>query len=71
MPQKDFVVVIKVLGRVMHKIIVRAVREDVAERIALFVAKDLNELTKEELDHIEYEVSFFDDLDLNEFYVCF
>ena len=71
MPQKDFVVVIKVLGRVMHKIFVRAVREDVAERIALFVAKDLNELTKEELDHIEYEVSFFDDLDLNEFYVCF
>lgn len=71
MPQKDYVVVIKVLGRVMHKIIVRAVREDVAERIALFVAKDLNELTKEELDHIEYEVSFFDDLDLNEFYVCF
>ena len=71
MPQKDFVVVIKVLGRVMHKIIVRAVREDVAERIALFVAKGLNELTKEELDHIEYEVSFFDDLDLNEFYVCF
>ena len=71
MPQKDYVVVIKVLGRVTHKIIVRAVREDVAERIALFVAKDLNELTKEELDHIEYEVSFFDDLDLNEFYVCF
>ena len=71
MPQKDYVVVIKVLGRVMHKIIVRAVREDVAERIALFVAKDLNELTKEELDHIEYEVSFFEDLDLNEFYVCF
>ena len=71
MPQKDYVVVIKILGRVMHKIIVRAVREDVAERIALFVVKDLNELTKEELDHIEYEVSFFDDLDLNEFYVCF
>jgi hypothetical protein len=27
----------------MHKIIVRAVREDVAKHIALFVAKDLNE----------------------------
>jgi uncharacterized protein (UPF0212 family) len=71
MPQRDYVVVIKVLGRVMHKIIVRAVSESVAEHIALFIAKDLNELTQEELNHVAFEVASFNDLDLNEYYVCF
>lgn len=69
--QKDFVVTLTVLGRVMHKIIVRAVSEKVAEHVALFIVKDLNQLTKEEFELAKCEITTFTDLDEFEFYVCF
>ena len=71
MQQKDYVVVIKVLGRVMHKVIVRAVSDAAAANIAKFIAKDINELTAEEFKYTECEVKLFNELDLNEYFVCF
>ena len=71
MPQKDYVVVIKVLDRVKHKVIVRTVSDAAAANIAKFVAKDINELTAEEFKHIECEVTPFNELDMNECFVCF
>ena len=71
MPQRDYVVVVKVLERIMHKVIVRAVSEKVAEHVALFIVKNLNQLTKEEFELAKCEITTFTDLDEFEFYVCF
>lgn len=71
MKQKDFLVTITVLGRVMHRIIVRAVTDAAAAHIAKFIAKDLNEMTKEEVEHAACSVELFTYLDNDEFFVCF
>jgi len=69
--QKDFVVTLTVLGRVMHKIIVRAEKDTVAAHVAKFVVKDMNQLTEQELEHLECSVALFTELDMDEFFVCF
>ena len=71
MPQKDFVVTLTVLGRVMHKVIVRAEKDTTAVHIAKFVAKDINKLTEQEFEHLECSVALFTELDNDEFFVCF
>jgi len=71
MPQKDFVVTLTVLDRVMHRVIVRAEKDTTAAHIAKFVAKDINELTEQEFEHLECSVTLFTELDNDEFFVCF
>ena len=71
MPQKDYVVTLTVLDRIMHKIIVRATTDEIAAHVAKFVAKDMNQLTEQELEHLECSVVLFTELDMNEFFVCF
>jgi hypothetical protein len=71
MKQRDFVVTLTVLGRVMHRIIVRAEKDSTAAHIAKFVAKDINQLTEEEFNHLECKVKLFNELDNDEFFVCF
>ena len=71
MPQKDYVVTLTVLDRIMHKIIVRATTDEIAAHVAKFVAKDMNQLTEQELEHLECSVALFTELDMNEFFVCF
>ena len=55
----------------MHRIIVRAVTDAAAAHIAKFIAKDLNEMTKEEVEHAACSVELFTYLDNDEFFVCF
>ena len=71
MPQKDYVVTLTVLDRIMHKIIVRATTDEIAAHVAKSVAKDMNQLTEQELEHLECSVALFTELDMNEFFVCF
>ena len=71
MPQKDYVVTLTVLDRIMHKIIVRATTDEIAAHVAKFIAKDMNQLTEQELEHLECSVALFTELDMNEFFVCF
>jgi len=71
MPQKDYVVTLTVLDRIMHKIIVRATTDEIAAHVAKFVVKDMNQLTEQELEHLECSVALFTELDMNEFFVCF
>jgi hypothetical protein len=69
---KDFEVKVKVLGRTVHKFIVRAINED----YALVAAKDIvihsQELTDEECEYAEYYCKPFDlTYLLNQVYICF
>ena len=71
MPQKDYVVTLTVLDRIMHKIIVRATTDEIAAHVAKFVVKDMNQLTEQEIEHLECSVALFTELDMDEFFVCF
>ena len=71
MLQKDYVVTLTVLDRIMHKIIVRAEKDTVAAHVAKFVVKDMNQLTEQEIEHLECSVALFTELDMDEFFVCF
>lgn len=71
MQQKDFVVTFTVLGRPVHKIIVRAVDEYSAKTVAMSVVNDMCQLTDEEFEHIESYAELFNHLDTHEFFVCF
>ena len=45
--------------------------DTVAAHVAKFVAKDMNQLTEQELEHLECSVALFTELDMDEFFVCF
>lgn len=71
MQQKDFVVTFTVLGRTVHKIIVRTTDATAAKRIARSVVNDMSQLTDNEFCALECFTEPFNHLDSHEFFVCF